>query len=186
MRLVSVILLFCIFLNGCGSTNTQIEPVMDLRKRILDSSTCSFSAVITADYGDEVYTFQMDCESDNSRTMVFTVTYPETIAGITGQISDNNANLTFDDKVLAFPMLVNEQLAPVIAPWIFLNTLYSGYLSGYSQEQTGICLYFDDSFEGELLQLLVYTDELLTPIRAEIVYNERRILTLDINNFIFK
>ena len=94
--------------------------------------------------------------------------------------------LTYDDNVLAFPAMVQDHLVPAAAPWLFLNTLRSGYLSGCSKDGLGYCLYIDDNFQEQPLQLLIYTDEATTPIRAEIIYNDRRILTIDIKNFILQ
>ena len=115
--------------------------------------------------------------------MQFTVTDPDSISGITGQISKEKAALTFDDRVLVFPKLADDQVVPVTAPWIFINSLKSGYLTGCGKEDEGVCIYIDDSYEDNLLYLQIYTDESSIPIRAEIIYKDRRILTVDIKNF---
>ena len=85
--------------------------------------------------------------------------------------------------MLAFPVLADDQLTPVSAPWIFLNSLRSGYLTGCSREEDGICIYIDDSFEENALHLEIYTDENMTPVRAEIIWQDRRVLSIDIRNF---
>lgn len=182
MKIAAVILVVCL-LCGCGAGDEQLEQAMDLRKKLLESQICSFTAVITADYGDAVYTFQMECNTDKEGTLHFTVTDPETIAGITGSISQDRAALTFDDKVLAFPMLADGELTPVCAPWIFMNTLRSGYINGCCEEKSGICIYIDDSFKEKPLHLMIYTDQNSIPVAAEIIWQERRILTLDIRDF---
>ena len=187
MKFASVFLICCCLLSGCSSReNSQMEQVIDLRKTILEASNCSFLAAITVDYGNEVYTFQMNCEAGKDDTLNFSVTDPETIAGITGEISNEQAAFTFDDRVLAFPMLADDQLAPVAAPWLFIKALRSGYLTGCSKEGEGLCIYVDDSFEDNLLQLLIYTDADTVPIRAEFIYKDRRILTMDIKDFILQ
>lgn len=183
MRLVSVLLLCCFLTTGCKSDDPLLRSVMDLRKAVLEVEHSSFTAVITADYGNEIYTFQMDCEADSEGSVSFIVTDPETITGITGHVSKERAALTYDDRVLAFPKLADDQLAPVIGPWIFFNTLRSGYISGCGREEDGICIYMDDSYEENMLQLQIYTDESVVPIRAEIFYKDRRILSMDIRNF---
>lgn len=179
---VAVILIVCLFC-GCGAENDHMDLAMELRKKLLEAQSCSFTAVITADYGDALYTFHMACAANSAGSLQFTVTDPETIAGITGSISRDSAALTFDDKVLAFPMLADGELSPVSAPWIFLNTLRSGYLTGCSQEKDGLCIYIDDSFEDNPLHLMIYTDQDAVPVSAEIIWQERRILTLDIRDF---
>lgn len=179
---VAFLLVICV-LSGCSQENDQLKQATELRNSILTSGSCSFEAVITADYGDVIYTFQMGCNADRDGNLSFSVTDPETIAGITGQISKDNAALTFDDKILGFPMLTDGQLAPVSAPWIFYNALRSGYMTGCSSTNEGLCLYIDDSFEELPLHLEIYTDSKLQPIHADFFWNQQRILSADIRNF---
>lgn len=184
MRIASVILLCCFLFSGCKTENPLFDKAMELRTAVLGANQCSFTAVITADYSDEIYTFQIDCEEDIKRNVMhFIVTDPDSISGITGQISQETAALTFDDRVLVFPKLADEQLVPIAAPWIFLQSLKGGYLTGCSREAEGYCIYVDDSYEDNLLYLQIYTDDSFTPIRGEILYRDRRILALDIKDF---
>ena len=182
MKITAVFLVVCL-LCGCGAGDDALDQAMDLRKQLLEADGCSFLTVVTADYAEAIYTFQMQCSADNTGALKFTVTDPETIAGITGNIAQDKAALTFDDKVLAFPMLADGELTPVSAPWIFLNTLRSGYLKGCSKDDDGITIYIDDSFEENPLHLLIRLDENMTPIYADIVWQERRILSLDVCDF---
>lgn len=183
MKIAAAVVLIVCLLSGCGAGDDQMDQAMNLRKKILEADVCSFQSVITADYGDALYTFQMECSTDSAGNLQFTVTDPETISGITGSISQDSASLTFDDKVLAFPMLADGELTPVSAPWLFMNTLRSGYLTGCSKEEEGFCIYIDDSFEESPLHLMIYTNQDILPVSAEIVWQERRILSLDIRDF---
>lgn len=179
---VAVFLVICV-LSGCSQKNDPLRQATELRNNILSSSSCSFEAIITADYEDVIYSFQMDCHVDENGNLSFTVKDPETIAGITGQISKENAALTFDDKILAFPLLADGQLTPVSAPWIFYSTLRSGYISGCNRNDDGLCLYIDDSFEENPFHLEIYTDSQLRPIHADFFWNQQRVLSADIRNF---
>lgn len=183
MKIAAVVIFVVTILTGCTSEEKLISKAMDLRKSVLEAKNCTFQTIITADYGDVIYTFQMDCVADNTGSVKFTVTDPETISGITGIIDQEQSKLTFEDKVLAFPMLAENQITPVSAPWVFINTLRGGYLSGCSAENDGYCIYIDDSYEEYPLHLLIHIDKALMPYYAEIIWNERRILTLDVRNF---
>ena len=183
MKLAVSLVLVVTLLSGCGSKNEPLDRAMELRKQILSAENCTYQTVITADYEDVLYTFQMDCDVDNSGVLQFTVTDPESIQGITGRITDSQSSLTYDDKILAFPLLTEGELTPVSAPWIFISTLRSGYLTGCSIEKDGYCLYIDDSYEEYPLNLTIYTDDTMLPTYAEIIWQSRRILTLDIQNF---
>ena len=157
---------------------------MSLRSRLLAGSV-SFDAAITADYGDELYTFAMQCQSDTRGQVRFTVTEPETISGITGTIDGNVGKLHFDDQVLSFPLMADDQLSPVSAPWIFMRTLHSGYLTSADMEGELLRLSIDDSYDDDALHLDVWLNESDHPVRAEVIWQGRRLLSIEVKNFTF-
>jgi len=172
-----------ILLSGCGNSHSPLDQALQLRETILKASTISFCADITADYGSEIYTFQMECTEKSEGDMTFTIISPDTIAGITGTISEDQPAFTFDDKILAFPPLADGQITPVMAPHVLLKILRGGYISACSSESDGYCIYLDDSYLENQLHVQVYTNTDFIPIRAEIVYNDYRILSLDISKY---
>lgn len=178
---LSVFLL--LLLTGCANARSGIDRAMELRGQLLTSTACSFRTVVTADYGETVCTFSMDCSADDSGNLLFTVTEPETIAGITGTISQQGGELTFEDTALDFPMLADGQLAPVSGPWVLWKTLRGGYLTAAGWDDELLRLTIDDSYEENALQVDVWLDDGNCPVWAEIVYDGRRILTMDVENF---
>ena len=178
MAAVCILLL----LTGCGKHDEELDRAMALRAKLLTASV-TFEAEITADYGDEVHTFSVYCEGDNQGNLGFRVTAPETIADISGRIEAGEGNLTFQDTVLAFPLLAEDQLSPVSAPWIFYMTLRGGYLTAAGMEEDLLRVTIDDSYDDDALTVDIWLDAADTPIRAEILYDGRRILTLTIENF---
>lgn len=183
LRRTFAILMIVILLSGCKHKSEPIDIALDLREALLTSSGTSFEARITADYEDVMYIFGLDCTEDQNGNLSFTVTEPESISGITGSITNDQYALTFDDKVLAFPPLSAGQLTPVIAPYLFLNSLRSGYISACGKDAEGYCIYIDDTFQGNQLHLQVFTDVNSLPNRVEITYRNLRILSIDISNF---
>ena len=181
MRILAVILALFL-LAGCDGSDAELDRAMALRAKLLASSV-SFDAEITADYGDELHTFSLYCEGDTRGNLGFRVTAPETIADITGRIDGGEGKLTFRDTALAFPLLAEDQLSPVSSPWIFYQTLRSGYLTAAGMEGDLLRLTIDDSYEEDALTLDIWLNEQDIPIRAEILYDGRRILTLEIENF---
>ena len=161
-----------------------MQRAMTLRSVLL-SKTVAFDTVITADYGDKTYTFGTSCQADTQGTLTFTVTAPETIAGITGTISKNGGKLTFDGQALAFPMLADGQVTPVSGPWILMNTLRSGYLTSCANEGEGLRLSIDDSYQDDALHLDIWLDADDNPVRGEILWQGRRIVSMEVKNFQF-
>ena len=176
-------MLILLTLTGCSKTKSMLDKAMTLRVDLLACESYTFDAVITADYGDEVNTFGMHCIGDNDGNLEFTVTEPETIASITGMISAGEGKLTFDDKAVAFSLLADGQVTPVSGPWILMKTLMGGYLTACNEEEGLIHLMIHDSYEDDALELEIWLDQQSHPVQAEIGYEGRRILTMEIENF---
>ena len=156
---------------------------MELRAKLLGCTSCSFDATVTADYGDELYTFGMACTGDPTGDLAFTVTAPDTIAGITGKFEGEKGLLTFDEFALEFPRLTDDQITPVSGPWILLRTLQGGYLTSCGPDGDNLMVTINDSYEDDALTLDIWLNAENRPVRAEILYEGRRIVTMDIENF---
>lgn len=181
---LAVIILVLILLSGCKGSEDSLDRAMTLRNKVLRGDGCSFSATVTADYGEQIYVFKMDCKTDREGNLSFVVSDPATIAGITGKITGSGGAITFDDKVLAFQTIADGLVTPVTAPWLFMKTLRSGYLKDAAETESGFEISIDDSYAEESLQLRIRTVEDM-PAFAEIFWQGRRILTLTVENFSF-
>ena len=184
MKRFGVLLLLVCFLAGCDKKGKELERGLQLRDRLL-SAGCSFDADITADYGDNLHTFSMNCRTDANGDLSFTVTAPESISGITGTVTREGGHLTFDDAALYFDLLTDDLISPISAPWILVKTLRGGYLRTAGMDEDLLRLTIDDSYEEDALMLDIWLDEQDIPIRGEILWDGRRILTLDVANFVF-
>ena len=179
-----VFVLCCLFLSGCEKNDDALVELLSFREQI-QSQSFRFDANITADYGDELHNFCMLCEFNKEGDMNFTVLEPESISMITGSISNHGAQLTFDDKILAFEMLADGQITPVTAPWILIKTLKSGYINSYGEIGNEMLVKIDDSYESEPFYTDISFSEANMPKRGEIIWQGRRILCVEIENFAF-
>lgn len=184
MKKLAGVLCLAVILSGCGSETNELDKGMALRSKVLSAGSVSFVVQITADYGDKLHNFAMACCGDPLGDLTFSVTEPETIAGITGKIDDNGGALTFDDTALHFDLMADEQLSPVSAPWILLKTLREGYLTSACTEEGKIRLSVDDSYEEDAMTLDIWLDGNNLPERAEILHAGRKILSLKVTNFV--
>ncbi len=160
-----------------------MNKALSLRQRLLSASECQFDCEITADYGDLIYTFLLNCKFDQYGSMTFQVIEPESIADISGKISSQGGLLTFDDTALGFPLMADGYLSPVSAPWIFVKTLRSGYIHACDSVEGGIRLILHDSYEESPLQIDVWMNDDMIPNHSEILWQGRKILSLNVNDF---
>ena len=181
-RLLAAAAVLILLLSGCGRKESQMNRALALRERVQKGSI-SFDVEITADYGDRLVTFTLACQSDPEGSLSFQVLEPESIAGISGRIAGEKGKRTFDEAVLAFPMMADGLLAPVSAPWIFLKTLRTGYLSSAGMEGASLRLCMEDSYQDDALHVDIWLDEENAPQRAEILHEGQKYLSLAIRSF---
>ena len=184
MRKLIGLLLSLFLLCGCKADNRDVSTVMDLRTRLQKCQSCSFSATVTADYNTMVYKFTVDCVVNSEGDLTFTVMNPESISGITGVIGGKGGKLTFDGQMLAFDTLADGQISPVSAPWVMMKTLTGGYISAAGRDGEQIRGIFNDSYREQALELDIWFDESVLPKHCEILWQGRRVLSLDVDNFV--
>ena len=182
-RIASIILALCL-LCGCTGAEDDIGRSLRFREKMLTNG-CTFIGNISANYSDRIYTFQVGCSADPDGNISFRVLSPDSISGITGEIRAEGGFLTFDGEMLAFPLLADGEVSPVSAPWLLIHTLRSGYLSGAGMDGEYLQMVLNDSYEEDALQVDVWLNELDQPVRADILWQGRRILAITIEEFAF-
>ena len=178
------ILLALLFLFGCSGETAEMTRGLTLREKLLNANGCSFDADITADFGEQIYSFRLACQGNKDGSLSFAVQAPDTISGISGILSAKTGKITFDeDRTVAFPMLAEGEVTPVSGPWIFYNTLRSGYIVACGTEGEWLRLTINDTYEEEALQVDIWLDDEDRPISAEIFWHGRRVLSIGVTNF---
>lgn len=170
-----------IMLSGCDK-NDPLDHAVAFREVLLGAEGCSFQADITADYGDTLHQFGMKCSADSVGNLKFEITQPESIAGIRGEISNEGGKITFDDKFVYFPLMTDDLLTPASAPWIFLKTLRGGYIRSVGWEEPFLRMTVDDSYADDALMLDIWMEEDRL-VRADILHDGKRILSLNVRSF---
>lgn len=160
-----------------------MDRALSLRQRLLDAQGCSFCVQVYADYEEIIYSFSMECSADEYGNLNFAVVEPESIEGICGTISESGGTLTFDEEVLAFPVLADGQITPVSAPWVMLNSLRGGFIQGAGSAENGLHIYLEDSYQEDPLTVDIYTDQNDLPVSTDILWQGKRILSMQITQF---
>lgn len=181
MKRLWALLPVLILLGGCGADDAMEEAV-ELRSRCLGAQQVSFTAGITADYIDTVEQFTLECGVDSAGVLTFEVTQPEEISGITGMVSGDAAALTFDDEVLAFPMMAGDRLSPVSAPWVMMQAIRSGCIVSVVREGELLHMTIDDSYDDDALTVDVWTRNGAVE-SAEISWDGIRQVSMQIGDF---
>ena len=182
MKKVFWTLIPVVLLTGCAMGKGEMEEALAFRSKILGAESVRFEAEVSADYIDRMEEFDLACEADAAGALTFRVTEPEEISGITGTVTGEEGTLTFDDTVLAFPLLAEERLSPVSGPWVMMKALRSGYITWVVREGEKLHITVDDSYADDALTLEIWIegDEVDA---CEIGWKGRRQMTMDIGDF---
>jgi hypothetical protein len=185
MKRLLFIFLFLFIFAGCTNTEENMDRAIAFRQMLLKCNGCQIECELTADYGDILYQFSLNCESDNRGNVLFTVSAPESIAGITGSISSSGGNIKFDDTLLGFPILSEDLPTPLSAPWLFITGLRSGYIRASNIDDGKLIMTIADTYEEDPIIMNIHFDKQECPAFCEFIWNGRRILSMEINSFTY-
>ena len=169
-------------LSGCGGTPDQERQAMELRGQCLAAEQVRFCAAITADYGDTLENFTLECQADADGTIRFCVTEPEPIRGITGVVSGQEGALCFGEEMLAFPLMADERISPVSGPWLMLKALRSGVIAACAEEGDLLHITLNDSYGDDPLTVELWAEDGAVAA-AEIGWRGRRMLSMQVEDF---
>lgn len=173
-------LLLCVFLAGCQGRQ---DDAMAFRSRLLRAEQVSFQAEITADYGDRLQGFTLECTSDSDGNVDFQVLAPESIADISGKIAGGEGKLIYDDVTLGFDLMAEDLCSPVSSPWVILKALRQGDLTAVSADGELTRLTVSDTLGNEKIVLDVWLNKENNPVQADICKDGRRYLCVAIKEF---
>ena len=179
MKRLFVAVLIVSFLLGCESNTNSYHDIITMREKLNCGAQCKFTAFVTLDYGESLYTFAAECETDSQNNMSLTIVEPAAITGICCEIDAESGKLVFDDNILGFEMLADDQITPVCVPWLLLKTLRGGYISSYGAES----VLFDDSFKGCEFSTRLYFGKNGLPSEAEFIWQGKRIASMTVADF---
>ena len=153
--------LISIFLTGCAAKSPAQQP-LTFRTALLEAGGCSFTAAVTADYGETTADFTLDASFAPDTGASLTVTAPETIAGITAHVKDSTADVSFDDTQSWAGAYIDSTGTED-------GLLRATYRLGYDKQELVVDTWF--------------TEEPFTPQYAEISADGRMVLSIRISNF---
>ncbi len=177
-------LLYCVpmisllLLTGCaggGGEQKAEELALAVRGEYLAARSCQGTAVLTADYGQRVYRYELNFSEDPEGTTL-TLTAPDTVAGITARLpEEGDGVLEYEGTVLETGALDDSGLTPVAAIPAMLRELRQGYLDQAALEDgasgQSLCLRLRDPERepGEGIETSLWLDSAAgTLLRGEI------------------
>lgn len=176
-------LVLALALTGCAKTEGPTQRALDFRTALMEAGGCAFTADVTADVGGRVYQFTLDCAAAANGPTTLTVTAPDSIAGITAQVTDDGAALTFDGASLSLGTLADGTTAPLLLPWLLHNGWVGDYISAAGPDGDLERVTYLHGYGDEALTIDTWLDESGVPVRCEVSCGGVRCLTAEISDF---
>ena len=177
LTVVSVLL--CV---GCGSTESHLEEAITFRAELVQAGGCTFQSQITADYGDQVERFTVNCQGDAEGTVHLTIVEPAVLEGVTATVTEGGGAITYDGLSVDFGLLAQGNVIPAAAPSIVLTCWLSEYISAAGQEGEYYRVTYQKDYEEKQLIVETYFKNGL-PNYAEVCYNNQGVLKLQFSEF---
>ncbi|MDD3164269.1 MAG: hypothetical protein PHS97_00225 [Oscillospiraceae bacterium] len=171
-----------VLLSGCGDKSDK-QTALDFRTKLLGDSTVSYTAEISADYGDRVYAFTLNASGAPGGETDVTVAAPEEIAGIAATVDADCVHVRYPDVSLEFGTMADGFVAPICLPSILNACWTSGYIDSSGEDDGKWLVAYRKGYEAEELLVRCWFDEQI-PVYAEISYQGDIVLTADLSNFL--
>lgn len=175
----------CVTLTACGGEETSpVQEALSFRTDLLAAYQCSFTAQVTADYGERAYTFGLDCvyEPRNDRAEL-TVTEPESITGITATMEGTDGTVAFDGTALELGTLASGKTAPMALPQLLGQAWTGGYIDSQTAADSGFLVTYQVGYEQDALTVYTAFDEAGVPLWAEVYDEGICVLQAELSNF---
>ncbi len=186
-QMISLFLLLC----ACGSGNGKTEELaLETRTRMINMKTCSFTADLTADYGNRTYEFTVTVSYQKDGESILTITRPDNLAGISVTYTKDGTDLEYDGARLETGSLSSWGLSPMTALPDLLAAAQTETISECGIEtldgMEALQVTCREEREGEALEQKLWFDLASgAPLRGEISVDGYTVITCVFTEFRF-
>lgn len=159
-----ILIAICILLSLCGCSDTSEDSALSFFDAVSEAESIAFEVKLRAEYSDKTAEFELAYAENNDGVSV-TVIKPESIAGISAKLSDDNVSLNYDGAILNMGALSDNGLCPMSALPITVMAMKNAYLDSAWSEGDMTVLRLIPSDDRAIT---LWLDSELTPCNAEI------------------
>ena len=183
-RLLAVpMMLLCLLCACAGKRTESVQAPVDFRAGLLRAGGCSLRLEATADVGDQVCVFVLDCVLGADCSAELTLREPETLEGITARIDGDTGSLRFDDVCVTFGLPADSRLSPMEAPGMLIRAWIEGYIASAGTEGEEGCAVYEVGYGPDACRVETRFDADGIPIRAELSLEGRVICKFEISEY---
>ena len=180
-KVLALAILFVTLFSGCRGEDSAMQTALDFRGSLLSAGGCRFTADVEADFGERIYDFTLEC-TYNGTDGTLNVTAPKSIAGISATVSDGSSELEFDGVSLDFGPLANGFASPLSLPWLLGSAWTGDYIAWAGRDGDLAYVTWLKGYQEQELSINTWFQKNI-PVRAEVLSEGRRVLTVTIEDF---
>ena len=144
-RFTAALFLICALLSACkGKTYESITE-----KYADKDISCTARITLFGEYGNEFTVSFKSGENGDKATIIS----PESIAGISADISNETAELSYDGKSLELPLVSYRETAPVTCLSSVFETIRTSVPNAYSEKERRL-----DYINGDVTKTLIFNE----------------------------
>lgn len=183
-RLIAVALMMTMCLTACrGADNEAEKEAIRKRTDLLSAGGCRLTAEVTADYGERVYEYTLECDYAYQGKSDIKVIKPEIVEGLSATMEYGNTMLSFDGLSIDTGILAEPELTPLGAVIMMADAWSAGYISGTCFEAADDieCLYVSYlvGYDNDELEYRTWFDKAsLKPVKGEIISDGRAVIMI--------
>lgn len=183
-KLIAVVALFLWIFTGCAEKQTYDEQALRFRTDLMKAQECSFKADITADFGDRVYLFSVEARMNDTSAQI-QVLSPEEIAGITATVAEDGVSLAYDGVTLELGEMAQGRVSAMAACWVLYECWAGQYIAYSGRDGDLTRVTYLKGYEDAQLTVDTWFDHKGIPVYAEVLYDNVRCLSIEIEAFEF-
>lgn len=177
-------LMISLLLSGCGGNNAALRKVEEQRAKLAAAEEMHFTAEITANEGDTLFTCTLLC-SATADTVQMEVLSPESIAGVRTEVKDGETALEYGDVFLGVGAAGLNGVTPVSAVPLLVSALRTGFLQRCWTERDGEreLIAAEEYAADETALTIWYEREEMLPVHCDFSQEGQTVLRCEIRDF---
>lgn len=183
-KLTAVLMMLCLLLTSCSAAENAMKDALTFRSVLQEHGGCSFTANVVAEVDSRGYSFTLQSEYHKDAPTKITVTAPETLRGISAQLTEADAVIAFDEVSLDFGTLSDRLSSPLYGPLIFGSCWDQEYIDCAGNDGDAYRVTYRMGFDDQELILETWFLQGI-PSRCEVYGGEELLLSATIENFTF-
>ncbi len=177
-----------VLLSSChGGKSKGQELALDIRASLIAAEKLEIGTVVRADYGERVYDFTFKYVGNADKGEI-EITAPESIAGLTAEVSVSGGTLKYDGAVLDTGAVTKDGLSPAEALPVLISQWQRGYISGCNFETLGDTdtLAVTTDITETVKQRTWFDVKTHLPVRSELSDNGKMVIGCQFDNVIIE